>query len=459
LQVLSRADPTAPARHRALRATIDWSYELLSDNERHVFDRLSVCAGWTLEPAEAISPGGQVASEDVLDLLGGLVAKSLVLAEPDVNGVPRYRLLETLRQYGHERLALRGDLELTHRRHAEFFLGLAETGAEQLRGTHQAVWLDRLHHEHANFRAALLWSVETESDSPRTHLGLRLAGALAPLWWNTGLVNEGLQWLRRVLAIDASAPPLIRARALIGAGNLWRLGGNFDSARACLTESLSLSRQVGDIRGVAEALRGLGSAELNKAVPEQAEARLTDSLELFRTLDDSWGIGACLSGLGNLACAGGERARAGSSFEESLVHARVQGDAWRSANSMHVLGHLAWAQCSKVQAVALLSGSLSLSRKLDDHRGIAVCLESLALVALYQHLDRLAARLFGAASRLREQAGASWRMWLRADYERGMATLRTHLGDAAFESAWASGRSEALDEVIAEAMTLIDGIG
>jgi hypothetical protein len=109
--------------------------------------------------------------------------------------------------------------------------------------------------------------------------------------------------------------------------------------------------------------------------------------------------------------------------------------------------------------VALLSGSLSLSRKLDDHRGIAVCLESLALVALYQHLDRLAARLFGAASRLREQAGASWRMWLRADYERGMATLRTHLGDAAFESAWASGRSEALDEVIAEAMTLIDGIG
>ena len=197
LKLLTGGDRMATPRHQTLKGTLDWSYELLDEPERKLFERLSVfMGGWTLEAAETVGTGDGVEEEDILELLSRLVDKSLVVAEA-VEGEARYRMLEPIRQYGLEQLEQRGNADAARRRHAAFFLALAEESEPELRGPQQGEWLERLEMEHDNLRAALSWALGQEEE---TELELRLGGALGEFWHLRGYLSEGRRWLQAGLA-------------------------------------------------------------------------------------------------------------------------------------------------------------------------------------------------------------------------------------------------------------------
>ena len=200
-------------RHRTLKGTLDWSYELLSESERKLFRRLSVFAGgWTLEASEAVGSGEGVEEREVLDLLSGLVEKSLVVARGSHEGGVRYRLLEPVRQYALEKLEESGEAEDAKRAYARYFLALAEEAEPELLGPRETEWYDRLEEEHDNIRAALSWSLE----GANPELGLRLAGAIWWFWQRHGHLSEGLRWLDEGLAKGGGPSAIARAKALGG---------------------------------------------------------------------------------------------------------------------------------------------------------------------------------------------------------------------------------------------------
>ena len=251
LELLTGGERTAVPRQRTLRGTLDWSYDLLSEAEKRLFCLLSAFAGgWTLEAAETV--GACDGGETVLELLGTLVDKSLVVAELAEEGSARYTLLEPVRQYARAKLEESGEAEVVLRRHAEYFLGLAEGAEPGLTGAGQEEWLGRLEEEHANLRAALAWALDTahgrEPGDDRTELGLRLAGALGRFWGVYG-PGEGLSWLEKGLARGRVASKPALAKALYEAGWIELFRGNYERAMALLDEALALFRGLGDRQG------------------------------------------------------------------------------------------------------------------------------------------------------------------------------------------------------------------
>jgi predicted ATPase len=245
LELLSGGARTAASRQQTLRGTLDWSYELLLEPERKVFRRLSVFAGgWTLEASEAVVSGEGIEHSEVLDLLSGLVEKSLVMAEPTPEGGVRYKKLEPVRQYALEKLEHCGESEAAKRTHAEYFLALAEEAEPELFGPQEAEWFDRLEVEHDNFRAVLSWTIE----QGETETALRLAAALWILWFARGYIGEGQRWLEQALTRDGPASTAARAKALEALAWLAGTREDMDRAEAAAEEGLRLSEEAG-IRG------------------------------------------------------------------------------------------------------------------------------------------------------------------------------------------------------------------
>ncbi len=245
LGLLTRGGRTAVPRQRTLKGTLDWSYDLLSEPERGLFRRLSTFAGgWTLEASEAVGSGEGVEEGEVLDLLSGLVEKSMVVTKGSDKGGVRYRLLEPVRQYALERLEESGEAEAAKRAHAEYFLALSEEAEPELLGPREAEWYDRLEEEHDNIRAAL--SRALEGADPE--LGLRLAGAIWWFWHRHGHLREGLRWLEGALAKEGGASAIARAKALGGIGWMAFGLGDLERAKALHKESLALSEERGAFR-------------------------------------------------------------------------------------------------------------------------------------------------------------------------------------------------------------------
>ena len=243
--LLTNGRRESPARHKTLRAVIDWSFDLLDTKEQGLFCRLSVFAGgWTLDAAEAVGSSEDLPRADVLNLLESLVDKSLVIA--DLTASPgRYRMLETVRQYAEDRLRERGEWEETCRKHRDFFLALTEEAAPQLRGPEQKRLLDRLETEHNNLRAAMGWRADETS--------LRLAANLSLFWWLCGYLEEGRRWLEHGTEDDANVSKEVRARTLMGAGRLAFVQGKFPEANALYEDNLALRIQLEDRLGTANA--------------------------------------------------------------------------------------------------------------------------------------------------------------------------------------------------------------
>ncbi len=451
LGLLTGGHRTAPPRHQTLRATIDWSYDLLSPLEQQVFNRLAVFAGgWTLEMAEAVIAGEGVEAGSVLDLVGVLVDKSLVMVERSPNGVARYRLQETLRQYGLQRLAVSQVDALIRRRHADYFLTLAEEAEHELLGAAQAEWLDRLEREHANLRAAMEWTLETG----QIETEVRLAGALWRFLYLSDYLGNGQPWIERAVALlrtsESMVPASIQANALNASAALAALRNEYPIALESTAESLQIFRRIGDRVGIATTLALHGAIARFQGDLAAAVVCGEESLALFRDLGNRWGIAVSLSFLAAVAEQQGDYRRAEALRTEELAVRRELGHPWGIARILLDLGSLALRQDDPERANALLLNGLALRRDMGDRSGIAVAVEKLASVAAVRGAAEQAARLSGMAAALREALGAP-----APDcrgYDRMLTAVQTELGDEGFRTAWEAGRSMPLEQVIGVAL-------
>jgi predicted ATPase/class 3 adenylate cyclase len=460
-RLLTGGSRAASPRQQTLRATVEWSYTLLSARERRLFERLAVfAAGWTLEAAtDVCASEGPVGVErhEVLDLLLGLVDRSLVAAEPAADGATRYRLLETVRQYALERLRESGQLASVRDRHLDRCARLVEAAQAHLGfflpDAETEAWLGPLERELDNLRAAVTWSLEGRESERGVEAGLRLACGLHWFWVTRGHFTEGRTWLARLLERSGPAPAALRARALATAGYLACWHGDFETARRPLAESLDLSRALDDRPAIALALHGLGFVAEGEGDNDRARSCFEGCLEVAGELRDRWLMAFALHFLGHGAYHRGAYGLARSLLEESIALClEMGGNKSGVAFSRQWLARVARAQGDEVGARDDLAEGLRLFRELGDQRGIAYSLIGAACAAVAQGQAERAARLFGAADRIRAVAGPFIEADLRLAYERDVAAGQDALGEAAFAAAWAEGEALPLEEAIAYAL-------
>ncbi len=425
-RLLTGGSRTALPRQQTLRATIDWSYNLLSDPERRVFRRLPVFAGgWTLEAAEAICAGEGVETDEMLDLLTQLAGKSLVVIQRQPGQEARYHLLETTRQYAREKLLENSEGETGRERHLAFYLRLAEEIRLKQKTAERPARRRQFETENDNFRAALEWALTAEN-AVRVEQGLRVASALRDFWNGGGHYREGLDWLEQGLVLSAgsdSASPLVQAKALYAVGFLtaFYLGfprGN-SPARSLLEESIALYRKIDppDKRDLADALSVL--AGLYTDDPTAARALSEESVTICRGLGSSgqWELAQALFWNGHIIYMQGDDAAAQSCAKESQSLYRQVGDVWETAAPISTLGHLAVRQGDYSAARTYYEESLHLYREGEDRWGIAASADWLGDV------DRILGD-YGAASARFEESLRRWReMGNRADIALSLRNL------------------------------------
>jgi predicted ATPase/class 3 adenylate cyclase len=489
LRLLAGGARDLPARHRTLHDTIAWSYDLLDDAECRLFRRLAVfVGGFSLEDAEAVcKPGG----ESDLDVQGGvasLVAKSLLRQQEDLDGEPRFGMLETIRDYALERLDASGEAPRIRRLHAECFLALAGRAWPELTGRDQGAWYARLEADHDNMRAALAWCLVTPEGA---HIATRLACALYRFWQRHGHVAEGRVWLARSLSrrgLDDEA----RARLLNAAGVLARVQGDTPLAREFFEESLALFRTLGEQADVANTLHNLGSVVHFQGDLRLATALLDESLTLWRTAGDRWGLAMALSFRGSLARDRGEVTQAIALYEESLGLLREHGDWWGVAAVLGSLGTLVGDQGDHARAAEFFEQRMAIRVELGDPTGAAwsqahlgrtayqerdferasrlyrqslrsywemghrwepiICLEGLAAATLSAGDPARSTALYGAASAQRDAIMEPLPPPERPGHDQAVAAARAVLGDEAFAAAWAEGRAMTLEQAVAYAL-------
>ena len=450
LRLLTEGSRAAPTRQQTLRATLDWSYELLTAPEQAVFRRLAVfLGGCALEAAEAVCAGGDLDPAEVLDLLTRLVDKSLVLVE-EAGGAARFRLLEPVRQYAQQRLAASGEADAARAHHTVCYLALAERAVPELRGPAQVAWLHRLDGEHDNLRAALRWA-EAYGDA---ETAARLAIALAPFWEGRGYLSEGRRWLKSLLAVAAAGtiPAAARARAMVGAGRLAHWQTDLDDAAALFEESLALAREQGDDLAIAESLVWLGTVYRQQGSLARGAELLSESLALYQAIGDRAGIAWALLNLGVTVRFQGDVARAAALLEESLARYRELGDVRFIAITLTMLGFAVLQQGDSGSAAALIREGLAGHQAVGDRAFLVFGLMDLAAVLVAQGQAVLAARLLGATTALRETLSAPLPPVSRRTHESVVVAVRTQLREADFTAAWAAGRALTLDQAVTEAL-------
>ena len=420
----------AEARHQTLRATIEWSYEILTEDEQRLFARLSVFAGGcTLEAA------AEVAGTD-LDMLQSLVDKSLARHTEG-----RFWMLETIREFAFERLEEGGDAEELRRRYSAYFLELGELAKPELRGRRSSTWLDRLQAEHDNVRVVLGDALE----HGRADVALRLGGAIWHFWYTRGYWSEGRRLLDSALAVGTESDPQLRADALVGAGMLALWQGDVERAGDVADQLLALATEAGSGDFLFAGLVADGGGDLDRA-----EQLYEESARLAREQGDSGLLGMAVNNLGTVAVRRGDYERALELFEESLAIGREQQDQDRLARAFMNLGFTTLALGDVRRARALLRDALEAAREIGLVEGFIGGLVGLG--AVYSREDPArAARLIGRADVLCEEAGDLKQMEdpVRAETE---AELRAGLGDDAYAAAYVEGRALALEDALALAL-------
>jgi predicted ATPase/transcriptional regulator with XRE-family HTH domain/Tfp pilus assembly protein PilF len=469
LPLLAGGAHDLPPRQRALRATLDWSHDLLSADEQRLFRRLAVFAGGcTLEAAalmadvhthttDGVAPEAMDiqrpaadtrASPDALELLTGLVDKSLVRAATDALGEQRFGMLETIREYGLERLAAAGDEAAAFGVHRAWCVELAESADAELIGAEQQRWFRRLEDEIDNLRAALGNAIaEGEAEA-----AMRLAGALYRFWANRGHFEEGRRWLEQALALDTSIQSTARGNALLGLGVMVFFQGDYDWAAALWSESLALFTALGDTRGIAYSHGNLGLIADAREEYERAIEEYTTALHLFRQLDDQRYVSFMLHNLGLIAYFQERSAQATALFEESLAIARALRDQNSIAMTLGNLGLVAFQQGDLPRALALQREALTDWQLVTNKPWLARTVENIAQIAAATEHPERAALLFGASDAFRSAFGSSLPPNDRQIIERWTVVARAQMDEAAFADAWARGAAMSLDEAVACAL-------
>jgi predicted ATPase len=491
LQLLTGGARDLPARQRTLRGAIDWSYGLLSEPEQKLLRRLSVfVGGCTLEAAEAVCDTKADLGLDLLDGMASMVDKSLAQQIESATGESRFVLLETIREYGLEKLAESGEEAQTRQAHAAYCLVLAEELAAENTRVERTDWLNACESENDNFRAALDWL----SENGNPEWGLRLATALYRFWSRREMITEGRDRLGKVLRRgQAQKGTRMRARALFAAGVLAYEQGDLEAGNAWLRESLEISRALEDKRGMAVALNALASnarsvgdvtdakrlfeesrktfRELNDPVgiagtlnnmaglaKEQgdyarAHALYEESLSIFQSLGDRPSIAWLLSGRADVARAQEDFAAARSLYERSLATFREIGDPWGAAVALADLGDLLRDQRDFDAAHALYRGSLETCQATKNKRGIARLLECFAGSAAAQGRPKHALRLAGAAAALRKSLGTPGSSEEQARLERSLQPARQTLSQTDGTTAWLEGWELPVERAIEQALS------
>jgi non-specific serine/threonine protein kinase len=446
-RLLTGGSRTVLPRHQTLRAAIDWSYHLLSETERALLRRLAVFSGgWTLEAAESVCANECGAASGILDLLTSLVDKSLVLVETR-RGEARYRLLETVRQYGADRLEESGESGDLKRRHLGWYLAVAERAAPKLRGPEQELWLERLETEHDNLRTALAWG---RVDAQSAQTWLRLTRALYSFWWISEHWTEGRRWVEEGLARGNEAEPATLLGILQSAAGAAYRQGDYERAGQLAEQALALSRTLKDKEGIMWGLI-LSGIVISERDPVHAIPLLEESLALSRDLGDKWDIGFILLQLADQARGLGDYERSATLCLESIDLCRQVGDRWRTAAGLRAMGIVSLRQREYSRAAAFYTESLPLCGR--RNRWVSFqCLEGLGCVATARGHHVRAARLFGAAELLRESLRSRRDSDYQHEIDQHMDSTQTALGGDAFAAAWAEGRAMTLEQAIEYAL-------
>jgi predicted ATPase/DNA-binding SARP family transcriptional activator len=433
LNLLSRGARDLPERHRALRDTVAWSHDLLGPDEKTLFAQLSVFGGgFTLESAVAVCDAS-------LDGVATLLDDSLLERDG-----PRFKMLETIREYALEQLAAEQDPDDARRRHAEHFLKLAESDPVP----EQAAWLVRMDAERDNFREALSWSIQTREAS----LGLRLAAALWEFWWVRGYLAEGRGWLDEALLRGRSAAPELRARALHASGSLATRQGDYESAGDLFEESLAIWEKLGDAAGTARSLLSMGTVAAERGDQERAIELSERAAQLYDESGDQRGHALAISNLGGIALERGEYAKAASLSEQAYGLFETLEDSEGMAFALVNQGFAALSQKEHDRAIELLRQALRRLAELEFRDVIGYCFEGLAAVLAFTERPEEAAQLLGAAEALRESLGVALAPAEQTTHDETVEAVRSSLNEDRFGAAWLRGREMPLEEAIAYAL-------
>jgi non-specific serine/threonine protein kinase len=451
-QLLTGGSRTALPRHQTLRATIDWSYELLSDSERMMLQRLSVfTGGWSADSAETVCTGGEIQKENVLDLLSLLAGKSLVLAERNPGEQVRYRMLETIREYSKEKLIDSGEEVAIRNRHLEYFVMFAEQAEPQLFKPDQVSWLNKLEAEHENLRAAAAWSLESKKSTS----ALRLVGALSWFWSTRGHYREARELSSQILSSPITMERTsARAKALSIAGLVqWVLGSKAD-VRPLLEEALEIATEIGDHSNIAWSRVFLGTAISTHGDYREGLSLIEQGLEESRALGSAgqYGVGFALAFLGDGAFYQGDYERAQELYENSVDVLREVQDNNFLAYALRGLAHTTRYLGDLAKATEGYQESLSLNTNLGHKQGVAACVSGLACIALAQGETLTAVKLFSAVNKQLERLGVSLLPSDTVEFEKNVALTRDQIGERAFSAAWTEGHDMTIEQAITLAL-------
>ncbi len=489
LELLKTGPSNLPERQKTLRNAIAWSHDLLDAGERALFRRLSVFAGgWSLDAAETVA-GADDLPDSVLDILSSLVDQSLVQRIEDINGEPRFAMLETVREYALEKLQASGELNDVRQRHAKHFTALAERAEPQLTGAQRKPWLAQLQAEHNNLRAALTWLIRERADAADA---LRLAAALPWMWYFGSHYSEGRRWLNEALALSGARQHReLEAQAWSGAARLatyagdikqgiefacrsvelWRAAKNVrglafalfhqavplaiqqqHSARDLMKESLECFQRLDDLWGVALATSYMGVVlELTRGDEELTKRVLSEGRARFFVLGDHWGVSTSSRYLATIALRNGNYEEARELTEEVLSIDRDLGDDYRASRSLHKLAEIALVQGAPIEAIRHLKAALAITRDQARIGDGAQQLRLLARLENARHRSDRAVRLLGAASRF-----DSHERTLPPDDptldKPVLDAARQALGERLFQFEWDLGAAMSFDQVVSWAL-------
>ena len=401
-KLLTTGPRSVAPRHQSLQALIDWSYELMSTQERLLSVRSSVFAGsFDLSAAEAVCAGDGIQTDDIIDLIAELIDKSLL--EREVGGrIARYAQLDTIREYGRHRLVESGEDAAVRSRHREYHQEMAEQTARKVFGPDQVEWFARLQQEHADLRAALEYSVSEPAE--RQH-GLRMAADLLYHWLDGSFLNEGRAWMDRLLALDP-APTPARADALWSNSWLAIIQGDIPAAQAMLEEARSLGEELDLPAVLGYSALFAGFAAMYTGNVDQALASYEEALARHRAIGNRHGVALTLIRTSLAYSFRGDAERAIALAEECLDACDEAGDSWHKSYALNALGIQVWRQGDTRRATAIEQDSLRLNHALDSRLGIALNLEVLAWIAATTGEYERAARLLGILRTRWQQIGA-----------------------------------------------------
>jgi predicted ATPase/DNA-binding CsgD family transcriptional regulator len=456
LTLLTGGPRDLPARLQTMRDAIAWSYDLLSTGEQVLFRQLGVfVGGFSLEAATAVATGIGIPGENVLDSVASLVDVSLVQAINGTSAEPRYHLLETLREFAVDRLAVNGGEEDSARAaHAAYFLALTEAIGPYLQWqANPEPVVARLDADHANIHAALSWALA--HDPLQTFL--RLAVVMETFWAVQGHLAEGRAWLDHAVHVcqadSASVPLPLRAAVFLAAGWIAHYQGDGDRAKAIGEEGLALARNQGNALAVAWGLTLLGFVAEDRGEIARSRALHVDALAVGQHLEAPAWIGWSLRNVGWMAYLDGDNEIGESQLEDALVQFRRAGNALGAAYVFGDLAKIALDCEDYARAAAFWRAQLDLPW---DVWGLRWCLESLATIAVSCGQAERAARLLGMTEQVCERLGVIREPGQWPDYERTVAAARGMLPEVTFTTAWDHGRRQSLEQARVEAMWLAD---